>query len=113
MLGIKTVVHLTPQAFPLLDKDFKCVHYEVKDVKQETLEVLNLTPFIEQITELLENSGPVFMFCVNGQLSGAIAGRLAMEQNKAFMGNKEIAMASIFSKRYELKDMPTWLYNLV
>ena len=41
MLGIKTVIHLTPQKFETLDKDFECIHYEIKVFSKE-LEVLDL-----------------------------------------------------------------------
>jgi len=33
-----------------------------------------------------------------------------MKTNKAF--NKEIAVAYVMNKRYELKDMPSWLYSM-
>lgn len=36
MLGIKTVVHLTPQKFDSLEEaGFNCVHYEVKNFSKE------------------------------------------------------------------------------
>lgn len=54
MLGIKTVIHLTPQKFESLDKEFECIHYEIKVFSKE-LEVLDLTPMIEQIKEVMEN----------------------------------------------------------
>jgi hypothetical protein len=49
--------------------------------------------------------------CVNGFLSGAIAAKLIMETNKTF--NRELAMAYVMGKRYELKDMPGWLYQMI
>ena len=51
------------------------------------------------------------MFCVNGMFSGAIAVKLIMEYNKTF--NRELAMAYVTGKRYELKDMPVWLYQMI
>lgn len=51
------------------------------------------------------------LMCVNGFLSGAIATRLIMESNKTF--NRELAMAYVMGKRYELKDMPGWLYQMI
>ncbi len=44
-------------------------------------------------------------------LSGAICVKLIMEYNKSF--NKELAMAYVMGKRYELKDIPTWLYSKI
>ena len=36
MLGIKTVVHLTPQKFDSLEEaGFNCVHYEIKTFTKE------------------------------------------------------------------------------
>lgn len=54
---------------------------------------------------------PMFIFCVNGYLSSAVAIKLLMETNKAF--SKEIAVAYVMNKRYELKDMPNWLYTMI
>lgn len=46
MLGIKTVIHLTPQKFESLEKEFNCVHYEIKVFSKE-LEVLDLQPMVD------------------------------------------------------------------
>ena len=48
------------------------------------------------------------MFCINGYLSAAVAARYIMEKTKG--ANKQLAIASIMSKRYENKDMPSWLF---
>jgi hypothetical protein len=34
-----------------------------------------------------------------------------MHTNKAF--NKELAVAYVMNKRFELKDMPSWLYSMI
>lgn len=44
-------------------------------------------------------------------LSGALAVKLTMEYNKVF--TRELAMAYVTNKRYELKDMPNWLYQMI
>lgn len=49
--------------------------------------------------------------CVNGMLASALAIRLMMETNKAF--NKELAVAYVMNLRYEVKDMPSWLYAMI
>lgn len=49
------------------------------------------------------------VFCVSGQISGAMAIKLQMDTNKTF--NKELASAYVMTKRYELKDMQPWLYQ--
>ena len=50
----------------------------------------------------------MFIFCVNGYIAAALAIRIVMETNKAF--NKELAVAYVMNKRYEIKDMPSWFY---
>jgi hypothetical protein len=112
MLGIKTVIHFTPQKFEALEKEFECVHYEVNKF-DKGLEALDLQPIVDQVKEVMDNKEkqPVFMFCVNGMFSGAIAVKLIMEYNKTF--NRELAMAYVTGKRYELKDMPGWLYQMI
>ena len=54
---------------------------------------------------------PIFIFDVNGMIAAAVAIKLMMETNKTF--NKELAVAYIMNKRYELKDMPGWLYTMI
>ena len=108
MLGIKTVVHLTPERIESLEKEFECVHVEVKTFNKDLEIILDLGEIVGKIIELLEKKEPIFIFCVNGFLSGAIAVRLTMESNKTF--TKELAMAYVMNKRYDLKDMPGWLY---
>ena len=54
---------------------------------------------------------PILILCVNGLLSGALAVRLTMEFNKTF--NRELAMTYVAGKRYELRDMPGWLYGMI
>ena len=53
----------------------------------------------------------MFIFCVNGLLSGAVAIKLLMETNKTF--SKELAVAYVKGKRYELKDMPNWIFTMI
>ena len=66
----------------------------------------------EQVISIInEGKGPVFIFCVNGFLSGAIAIKVQMATNKTF--TKELAVAYVMNKRYELKDMPSWLYSMI
>jgi len=49
----------------------------------------------------MKEKQPIFIFCVNGMFSGAVAAKLMMETNQTF--NKEIAMAYVMNKRYELQ----------
>lgn len=53
----------------------------------------------------------MLIFCVNGFLSAAVAIKLLMETNKTF--SKELAVAYVMNKRYEMKDMPNWLYSMI
>lgn len=113
MLGIKTVVHFTPERFESLEKEFNCIHYEVKTFTKE-LETLPIHTITEQLqVQVLDKKEklPMLIFCVNGYLSGAVATKLLMETNKTF--SKELAVAYVMNKRYELKDMPHWLYTMI
>lgn len=73
---------------------------------------LDLQVFVDQIKALIapeaKEKQPILILCVNGMLSGALAVKLTMELNKVF--TRELAMAYVTNKRYELKDMPTWLF---
>lgn len=111
MLGVKTIVYLTPDVFEGMDKEFNCIHIEVKNFGPE-LEVISLSDITNKVGEAIKNKqGPVFLFCINGFLSSAVACEYVMRTNKAF--SKEIAMAYIMNKRYENKDMPAWLYSMI
>jgi hypothetical protein len=52
---------------------------------------------------------PVLVFDLTGLISAAICARVMLLINKAWP--KEIAMAYIMNKRYEVKDMPAWLFQ--
>lgn len=43
MLGIKTIIHLTPEKFESTDNDFEWVHLEIKTVSKELELVLKLS----------------------------------------------------------------------
>ncbi len=64
------------------------------------------------ITEIKSvERAPIFVFDVSGMLSAAICCKVMLESNKAW--SKEIATAFIINKRYEAKDMPSWLYQQI
>jgi len=44
-------------------------------------------------------------------LSSALGVKLLLEQNKMF--TKELAVAKVMNLRYEVKDMPAWLYSMI
>ena len=71
MLGIKTIIHFTPERFEHLEKEFTCIHYEVRHFNKDI--ELNFEEIIQQIVELQQQKDPIFIFCINGFLSGAIA----------------------------------------
>ena len=48
---------------------------------------------------------------VNGMLASALAVKLMMATNKMY--NKELAVAYVMNLRYEVKDMPSWLYAMI
>lgn len=90
------------------------MHYEVTTFSKE-LALLDLQGFVDQIKALLapeaKEKQPILIMCVNGMLSGALAVKLTMELNKVF--TRELAMAYVTNKRYELREMPTWLFQMI
>lgn len=52
---------------------------------------------------------PILIFDVSGMLSAAICIKVMLETNKAW--SREIATAFILNKRYEAKEIPSWLYS--
>ena len=114
MLGIKTVIHFTPQKFETLEAQFNCIHFQVEKFDKD-LSSLDLKLFVDKIHEVMSDQTklPAMMLCVNGYLSGAVATRLLMDITPTFMNRRELAMAYITQRRYELKDMPVWLFNMI
>ena len=51
--------------------------------------------------------GPVFVFCLTGNLSGGLAIKHVMDGNKLF--SLEIALTFVIQRRYELMEIPSWL----
>jgi len=51
MLGIKNIIHFTPEKFEHLEKEFNCIHYEVRHFNKEM--EINFEEVIQQIEELL------------------------------------------------------------
>ena len=111
MLGVKTVIHLTPQPFDDLKKEFECIHIQVERFEKELAE-MDLMLVVEMIKEKVgEKKGPIFLMCVNGFLSSAVAASFLMDSSKVM--TKELAVTSICQKRYENKEMPGWLYTII
>ena len=109
-LKIGTVIYFSPNKFEDLEKNFTCIHYKVEKFNKDTVcELPDFKDVTEQISHANANgNGPVFMFCVNGFLSAAIAARYVVENTKG--ANKQLAIASVMSKRYDNKDIPSWLF---
>ena len=112
LLGIKTIVYLSPNKFDHLEANelFKCYHYEVKEQDKPDLDIDVIAELIISEMKTPERS-PVFVFDVSGMLSAAICCKVMLESNKAW--SKEIATMFIINKRYEAKDMPSWLYQQI
>jgi hypothetical protein len=107
MLGIKTLLYFSPETFPDIDKHFECHHIPLKEKDRP---LIDFDPLSTQVQELIKdkNKSPVMIFCVSGQVSGALAIKMTMDTNKTF--NKELASAYVMTKRYELKDIQPWLF---
>ena len=109
LLGIKTIVYFSPDKFEHLETNeaFKCHHFEVKEHDKPDIDIDMVAELIVNEIKNKENA-PVFVFDVSGILSAAICCKVMIETNRAW--SKEIATAFIINKRYEAKDMPSWLY---
>ncbi len=106
VLGIKTIVYFSPNKFDHLEvnQEFQCHHFEVKEHERPTIDFDVVSKLIvEEISK-----GPVFVFDISGIISAALCIKVMLETNKAW--SKEIATAFIINKRYEAKDMPSWLF---
>lgn len=106
-LGIKTVVYFAPEKFEHLEAKFSCHHVEAVERNKPDIDMDALAQLV--ITEMKQ--GPVFVFDISGILSAALCIKVMMETNRAW--SREIATAFIINKRYETKDMPSWLYQQI
>ena len=109
LLGIKTIVYLSPSKFEHLETNdvFKCHHFEIKEQEKPEIDIDIIAELIISEIKTVDRS-PVFVFDVSGILSAAICCKVMLESNRAW--SKEIATAFIINKRYEAKDMPSWLF---
>jgi len=110
MLGIKTVVYFSPEKFDDLEANFEtCIHHRVKETEKPLLDFDALSTQLQGLISQKPSGAPIFMFCVSGTISGALAIKLTMDTNKTFM--KELAATYIMQKRFELRDgIQPWLY---
>lgn len=108
LLGIKTIIYLSPGKFEHLEEKFNCVHIQVNEKEHPDID-------FDQISELIlaeftkKEKTPILIFCLTGFISAAICTKVMLEKNRAW--SKEIAMAYVLNKRYEVKDIPSWLYQ--
>ena len=49
MLGIKTVVHLTPETMESLEKEFSCIHVKVQTFNKDLEVILDLNEIVVKI----------------------------------------------------------------
>ena len=105
MLNIKTIFYMSGEPFPDIDKYFNCIH---KPLVEKQKPLIDFDELSEEVQKLMKE-GPVLLMCVSGQISGALAMKVVMDTNKTF--TKELATAFVMTKRYELNDVQTWLYQ--
>lgn len=82
-------------------------------MREPTKPEIDFDIIVEQILSDIksEEKRPVLVFDVSGIISAAICVKVMLETNRAW--SKEIAMAYIINKRYEAKDIPSWLYSQI
>ena len=107
MLKIKSIFYMSTEPFPDIDKHFTCIH---KPIIEKQKPLIDFDELSEEVQALMKE-GPVLLMCVSGQISGALAMKVVMDTNKTF--TKELATAFVITKRYELNDVQTWLYQQV
>mmetsp|Transcript_33222 Transcript_33222/g.32322 ORF Transcript_33222/g.32322 Transcript_33222/m.32322 type:complete len:198 (+) Transcript_33222:384-977(+) len=110
LLGIKTIIYFTPGKFEELEGKYNCIHHEVQQNERPLLDIETVCDYIINELQTKENT-PILVFCINGVISSAVCTRVMLRTNKAW--SKEIALAYIMNKRYEAKDMPSWLFSQI
>ena len=110
MLKVKTIFYFAPEQFPGLDKHFNCVHIPLKEPEKPLLDLDDLSAQVQQLMKNPE-TGPVFLMCVSGNVSGALAMKIVMDTNATF--SKELATGYVMTKRYELNNIQPWIYQQV
>ena len=104
LLGIKQIMYLTPQRFEDLDQKYQT---EWTLVNEKDKPLIDFDEIYLRLVKMLSN-GPVLLFCLSGNISGALAIKYLMDTNKVF--TLELAMAFVIQRRYELLEMPPWLH---
>lgn len=109
-LGIKTIVYFTPGKFEHLHEEFNCMFIEAKEKEHPDLDIEAPVEYILELMQKKEKT-PILVFCLTGMISAAVCTRVMLQTNKAW--SKEIALAYILNKRYECREMPSWLYSQI
>eukprot|EP00347_Sterkiella_histriomuscorum_P023666 403333809 len=111
-LGFKTIIYISSQKFDHLHElpNMNVLHFEAHEPSKPQID---FDAIIQQVLTLIstKEQTPILIFDVSGILSAAVGVKIMLETNKAW--SKEIAMAYIINKRYEAKDMPSWLYSQI
>merc|ERR1712070_1299005 len=107
MLGIENIVAMTPTKIEGLE-EYNQLHFEVEKFEKDLQSLLDLEQIAEESKQL---TGKTLLLDINGSLACALGVKLLMAQNKMF--TKELAVAKVMNLRYEIKDMPSWLYSMI
>ena len=105
LLKIDVVVSLTPEK-PVFKDEFEHFHVEVDEKLRPTVD---FDEIYDKVVHWIDNEHKtVFVFDLSGQVASAFAIKYFWHKNKHFP--KDIATASVMNKRFEVKDMPGWLF---
>lgn len=55
MLNIKTVIHMTPNKFEDLEKNFDCIHYEARHFDKDLETLLEFDEAFIELQQIIEN----------------------------------------------------------
>ena len=104
LLGIRQIMYLTPARFEDLDRNFVTEWIKMKEKDKPLIDFDTISTKLGQMLA----EGPVFVFCLTGNLSGALAIKYVMDTNKVF--TLELATTFVLQRRYELMEIPPWLF---
>ena len=108
-LNIKKIIGLTPNKAEKMEESGKITKYVHLEMNELNKPQLDFEAIIALINETLdEGPGAVLIYWLQGNLSAAVCIKYLMLTRKV---NREIAAALVMSKRPEVKNIPSWIFQ--